>query len=185
MKLTILPYKFENQYFYISPLTGNLVVSHQKINQINFAKQLKNNIWYNDFPYKLDPLTSISFEVLNETILSKLKKYNNNLLWLGNKNFFLSCLYSRLNIPIFENTVSAFDHIAELKIHKEMKGKICLQRSLLAAKTSNSFKKNGTLFIGAQLPTGIMHAWIIENGIQPDRQDREWIMYKPLLAITF
>ena len=27
-----------------------------------------------------------------------------------------------------------------------------------------------------------MHAWIIESNCNPDFQDREWIMYKPLLA---
>jgi len=30
-----------------------------------------------------------------------------------------------------------------------------------------------------------MHAWIIENNSQPDFEDRAWINYRPLLAITF
>jgi hypothetical protein len=30
-----------------------------------------------------------------------------------------------------------------------------------------------------------MHAWIIENGTQPDPQDREWILYRPLLALYY
>lgn len=52
-------------------------------------------------------------------------------------------------------------------------------------KTSKTFKKDGILFIGASLPSGKMHAWIIENGIQPDRLDRNWIMYRPMLALYY
>lgn len=185
VKFTIIPYKLDNLYYYISPLTGNLVVSKSDIGSTKKTTKINKHIWLNNNPYELKPLNSNHNVAISDKFIKKLNKYNCKLVWLGNKRFFLSCLYSRLSTPLFENTQEAFDHIAKLKIHQEKKGKICLQRALLAAKTSKSFKKNGTLFIGAQLPTGIMHAWIIENGIQPDRQDREWIMYKPLLAITF
>jgi hypothetical protein len=185
MKFTILPYKLDDLYFFISPFTGNLVVNKSYVGSSKISSKTEKNIGLNNNPYQLKPLISNYEGSLSDFNMKKLNSYNNKLMWLGNNRFFLSCLYSRLSMPLFENTLEAFDHIAKLKIHQEKKGKICLQRSLLAAKTSKSFKKNGTLFIGAQFPTGIMHAWIIENGIQPDRQDREWIMYKPLLAITF
>lgn len=186
MKFTILPYEFEGEYYFISPYSGNLVVSHSEIPEIKLNNEIQKNIWLNNNPYELVALESNSEFILSEVYTEKLIACNKKLMCLGNKNFLLSCLYSRVSKPIFENTIEAFDYIAKLAIHQEKKGKICLQRTLLAAKTSKSFKKNkGTIFIGAQLPTGIMHAWIIENGIQPDRQDREWIMYKPLLAITF
>ena len=48
-----------------------------------------------------------------------------------------------------------------------------------------NFKKNGVLFIGAQLPLKSLHAWIIEDNFQPDRDDRQWINYRPLLALTY
>jgi hypothetical protein len=185
MNFTILSYEFEDSHYFISPFTGNLMVSKSKIHKPNLNQQISNAIWLNDNPYNLTSLSSYSDIAISQTNMQKLMAYNKKLMWLGNKRFLISCIYSRLRIPIFENTVDAFDYISNINIHQENKGKICLQRSLLAAKTSKSFKKNGTLFIGAQFPTGIMHAWIIENGIQPDRQDREWIMYKPLLAITF
>jgi len=185
MKFSILPYKFDGLIYFISPLTGNLVISKSDMTTSKIKTVTKINIRLNDNPYELKSLNSIYEAPLNENNMKNLNLHNNRLLWLGNKRFVLSCLYSRISANFFENTIEAFDHIAKLAIHREKKGKICLQRALLAAKTSKSFKKNGTLFIGAQLPTGIMHAWIIENGIQPDRQDREWIMYKPLLAITF
>jgi len=41
------------------------------------------------------------------------------------------------------------------------------------------------LFIGAEIATYNMHAWIIEDNEQPDFEDRVWINYRPLLAITF
>jgi hypothetical protein len=185
MKFSILPYKFNGLTYFISPLTGNLVASKSDITSSKTTTEIKTNIRYNDNPYELKALNSNYVASLSENNMKKLNRYNSRLMWLGNKRFLLSCLYSKVTEPLFENTVDAFDHIAKIAIHREQKGKICLQRALLASKTSKSFKKNGTLFIGAQLPTGIMHAWIIENGIQPDRQDREWIMYKPLLAITF
>ena len=185
MNFKILTYEFEGSHYSISPLSGNLLVSKTKTYESNLNQQISNAIWLNDNPYQLTSLSSFFYNTNSETNMQKLKAYNNKLMLLGNKRFFLSCIYSRLRIPIFENTIEAFDYIAQIEIHREKKGKICLQRALLAAKTSKTFKKNGVLFIGAQLPTGIMHAWIIENGVQPDRQDREWIMYKPLLAITF
>lgn len=185
MKFKILPHKYDDCFYFISPFTGNLVSSKSKPYLPKLSQKIIKSIWYNDNPYKLDYLSSNTNIKLSQENNDKLNVYNNKLLFLGNKRFLLSCLYSRLNKPMFQNTILAFDHIAKLDIHETNKGKICLQRSLLAAKTSKSFKKNGTLFIGAQLPTGVMHAWIIEDNIQPDRQDREWIMYKPLLAITF
>jgi len=185
MKFTLLPYKIDDLYYFISPLTGNLVVSTFHVESSRLDNEMKKNIWLNDNPYELKPPSSICDQVLSDIKRKKIVRFNNKFMWLGNKRFLLACMYASFTVPIFENTLMAFDDIAKLEIHIEKKGKICLQRSLLAAKTSKSFIKNGTLFIGAQLPTGIMHAWIIENGIQPDRNDREWIMYKPLLAITF
>jgi hypothetical protein len=61
----------------------------------------------------------------------------------------------------------------------------CLQRCLSVAKTSSSFQKSGVIFIGALLPLREMHAWIIEDGQQPDNEDRDWINFTPLLALCF
>ena len=87
---------------------------------------------------------------------------------------------------LFDNTELAFSTISKtIPEQIERRNELCLQRSLLALKTSNSFKKSGVLFIGAALPTGNMHAWIIESKCNPDHQDREWIMYRPLLAFYY
>lgn len=76
-------------------------------------------------------------------------------------------------------------YIAKIPEQELFHERLCLQRSFLALKTSKTFKKNGVLFIGASLPTGNMHAWIIEDNYQPDTLDREWIMYEPLLAFYY
>lgn len=185
MNFKILPYEYEGSYYFISPFTGNLIESKKKISTPNLNQKIKCAETCNNDPYKLTPLTYNSDIKISQKKIEKISYYNRILMGLGNGRFLLSCIYSRLRKPIFENTVLAFDYISNVDIHEEKKGKICLQRTLLAAKTSKSFKKNGVLFIGAQLPTGVMHAWIIEDKKQPDRRDREWIMYKPLLSITF
>ena len=185
MNFKILPYKFEKSYYFISPVTGSLIKSNKKISDPNLNQTVKCAETFNNNPYELTPLAYHNEINISQKKIDKISDYNRVLMRLSNSKFLLSCMYSRFRKPIFENTVLAFDYISNIDIHKEKKGKLCLQRSLLAAKTSKSFKKNGVLFIGAQLPTGAMHAWIIEDKKQPDRQDREWIMYKPLLSITF
>ena len=82
---------------------------------------------------------------------------------------------------MFDSTEQAISKIAEL--YNAAAGSDCLQKTLLAAKTSRSFASDGVLFIGANLPTGNMHAWIIEKKTQPDPADRHWISYQPLVAI--
>lgn len=185
MKFTVLPYCFNDRFFYISPYNGNLNVCKKPLFKEKINLKVINALYFCDNPYKLTPLEYDLTVSISQDSLREIEKYNKLLIMLGNKMFLPSCIYSRFTNSIFENTIDAFDHIAKIDLHKEKKGKICLQRALLAAKTSKTFKTEGTLFIGALLPTGVMHAWIIENGVQPDRQDREWIMYKPLLAINF
>jgi hypothetical protein len=82
---------------------------------------------------------------------------------------------------MFDSTEQAISKITELYFADA--GSDCLQKTLLAAKTSRSFASDGVLFIGANLPTGHMHAWIIEKNTQPDPVDRHWISYQPLFAI--
>lgn len=192
MKFTILPHLFKGKFFFISPFTGNLNISDTKIisRKLNSSSKLIDAISYCDNPYNLKSIKNISNYFFKNNYekfeyMSKLDNYNKTLVWLGNKRFFFSCLYSSFKENIFDNTIEAYDYIDQIEIHKINKGKMCFQRALLAAKTSKSFKKNGVLFIGAILPTWSMHAWIIEDGIQPDREDRMWIMYRPLLAIYY
>ena len=187
MKVRILPYKVKNHSFYISPLTGKLYkVDKHILTNTRVDEKLKKalNAVGNPYSFEVQKPNDSSKE-FDIKALNKLSKFNDKLLKIGNNNFFLSRIYARLNNILFENSVEAFDAISKLETHIKNKNDLCLQRSLLIMKTSKSFKKNGVLFVGASLPSGKMHAWIIENGVQPDRLDRNWIMYKPLLAIYY
>ena len=61
----------------------------------------------------------------------------------------------------------------------------CLQRALTVAKCSKKFKTHGVVLIGAQLPLKSLHAWIVEDGVQPDPEDRQWVNFLPLLALAY
>jgi hypothetical protein len=187
MKVVILPFQSKEHCFYIAPFSGKLY----KVGQHAFIKQgvdekLKIAIDATENPYSFETLkpedNSKHFE---EFKLKKLERFHNFLLKLGNKHFFLSRLYAGFCNIMFDNSVEAFDAISKLDKQIKNKNELCLQRSLLVMKTSKEFKNSGVLFIGASFPSGKMHAWIIENGKQPDRLDRNWIMYRPLLALYY
>jgi len=182
-------FKFAHQHggkFYrISPVTGDLIelykgninVSNVLPQKIERALAVCNNPYLCKYQIGNNP---------DKYIVSyQLELYHKRLLKIGNTRFLSTVLYSSFRRPMFENTVEAFNYISKLPEQIRDRGKLCLQRSFLALKTSKSFISNGVLFIGALLPTGSMHAWIIEKDYQPDILDREWIMYVPLLAYYY
>ncbi len=155
------------------------------INTDTFSDKLNEALFLINHPFELEwnsrPCHFNSLELKSrKTIIN----YNKLLFSLGNRNFLLSIIFSTLGKNYFDTTRDAFSYISTLP-HHEYGSESCFQRCLLAAKTSKSFKKYGVIFIGADLATFNMHAWIIENKTQPDFEDRVWINYRPLLAITF
>ena len=169
----------------ISPIKGSLLKSKHFHNfttnyssKINFALHLINH------PYEVVWNTSPSHNKLEKSDSQIIERYNNKLFKLGNNNFLLSIFYSFIQKPHFETTQEAFSYISNLSGH-EYGSQNCFQRCLLAAKLSGSFRNDGIIFIGAEISTFDMHAWIIEGNCQPDFEDRVWINYRPLLAITF
>jgi hypothetical protein len=105
------------------------------------------------------------------------------------KLFTFLCLQSFLFVrvlacfrfPIFNTTVEAI--LFYRKLYPSEQQNLCLPRSLFAACTSKTFKKNGGLFIGVFLPSRAMHAWIVEEGKQPDPFDDIWICYQPVAVM--
>jgi hypothetical protein len=185
LKYDILSTEYEGKFYHISPYTGNLIQTTTNL-FINYSVNPKvhDSIFFCNNPYLLENPENSNHELL-KTVYKKIDNFHDVLIKLDNKRFLLSRLYTNIHVPLFENTYQAFLTISSIPLQREYKGKLCLQRTILAAKTSKSFVKNGVLFIGALLPTGSMHAWIIESGTQPDIEDREWIMYKPLIAFYF
>ena len=187
MKVTILPFQYKKHYLYISPFSGKLYKIDKDIfRKQNIDEKLKKALYVVDNPFLIEALHPENYHTqIDEEDFKKTHQYHNILLKLGNEHFFISRIYASFRRNLFNNTVEAFDAISRIEKQKEFKNELCLQRSLLVMKTSNSFRNNGVMFIGASLPSGKMHAWIIENGVQPDRLDRNWIMYRPLLAIYY
>jgi hypothetical protein len=114
----------------------------------------------------------------------RLEAMHARLLSIGNRRFFWSVAYAGLARPLFDTTRQAMAAVAALPRQRAERTSLCLQRSLLVAKVSRSFAARGVVFVGANVETGDMHAWIIEDGEQPDADDRTWINYRPLLALV-
>jgi hypothetical protein len=185
MKYTSFTCKHGNYFYSICPLTGNLLQSEiADTSNCIMPEKVKNALNICDNPYLCD-YSKDTLDLINYNLLDKVKFYHRILIYIGNKRFFLTRFFSSFRNPIFNNTKEALMYISKIPEQELLRERLCLQRSFLALKTSKSFKKNGVLFIGASLPTGNMHAWIIEDNYQPDMFDREWIMYKPLLAFYY
>ena len=187
MKHIKIPYSFGKFFYEISHFTGELLQYDSLLKGVSLPKKISDALIVCNNPYLIrTDICESQFSSPSLLTIKKINKMHDWFLFMGNQKFYISLLYSRFRKPLFENTFHAFTAIRNhIPLQVENKNKLCLQRSLLALKTSKSFKESGVLFIGASLPTGNMHAWIIESNSNPDLQDREWIMYKPLLAFYF
>lgn len=116
--------------------------------------------------------------------VKELQEMHARLLTIGNRRFLLSLAYASISRPLFATTREAMAAVGGLSDQQADRTSLCLQRSLLVAKVSRSFETRGVIFIGATLHTGDMHAWIIEDNEQPDADDRDWVNYRPLLALV-
>lgn len=187
MKHAKIPY-FDGEFYYeINPRSGNLIQHTNKIRASLLPQKVSDALILCDNPYLVNPhdenITRLPDESNKITTLRRMHKI---FLAIGNRRFYISLLYSKIKKNLFDNSELAFSSISKnIPEQIERRNELCLQRSLLVLKTSNSFKHSGVLFIGAALPTGNMHAWIIETNCNPDHQDREWIMYRPLLAFYY
>lgn len=108
----------------------------------------------------------------------KIKAYIKLLILCYKKCYPLLILFSKFRFNIFENSEIAIKVFCES--YPKNQNKLCLPRSIFAATTSKKFQKDGILIIGIFHPTRHMHAWIIENNINPYIYDSNWINYKPI-----
>lgn len=184
LKHIALPYYDKDIVWSICPYTGSLLKgsAEKKPNQENIPLKVFQALEYCNQPYLCIVNNKIEISSSNVNLTSKLTKMHDRLLKIGNNRFYMTRLYSSLKNLMFENTNEAITYINSLPPQVEFKHQLCLQRAFLSSKISRGFIENGVIFIGAFLPTGDMHAWIIENGKQPDYDDRGWVNYRPLLA---
>lgn len=183
-KHTLLPHNDEKYLWQINPSTGSLI-RQQSIKKINYKpipEKVSNALAYCDNPFLCSIFCEETASNFSDSNILKVNAFHNKLLAISNRRFLLTKIYSSFKDKIFDSTSQSLNAINTLELHHERRHELCLQRSFLAAKTSKSFTKNGVIFIGAFLPTGDMHCWIIENSAQPDINDRSWINYRPLIA---
>lgn len=184
MKLFSLPIHFDEKKYALNPVFGMLLEFEN--NNIDKTIAIPNKIikalGYCNNPYTLTKVESNNIK--NALLIKKnALKFYSNLLISGNKlNFGLGKFFSNLGRPVFEN---ATDSIVFFRNNKTgvIQNDLCLPRSLFAASTSQLFKEKGVIFIGVSLPSNLMHAWIIEDGKQPDPFDTMWINFQPVAAI--
>jgi hypothetical protein len=154
-----------------------------QVKKYKYPKKIIDAVNICDEPY-LCEWSSFPIDVhVSDTQFKNLGIMNKRLMEISNKRFIFSLLYAAIKKPIFNTTKEAFSIIANLPSQKRYKDELCLARTLLAAKTSKSFSNKGVIFIGSLLDSKEMHAWVIEDGLQPDHEDRTWINFRPLLAI--
>lgn len=186
LKAVRLPYEEDGSWWTICPISGSLIRHAKKpVHEFDkIPKIVKEALLVCDDPYTCNWTHTKSTDHLEINNFAKLVKLHDRLLAIGNRRFLFSRLYASFNADLFENTYQAMSEISQIPEQLINREERCLQRSLLAAKTSKSFKNYGVLLIGAMTTNSDMHAWIIENGSQPDYEDRGWINYRPLLALV-
>jgi hypothetical protein len=186
LDLFIIPAKVNHQWWWISRWTGSLLKSQFEPSFIisrDTPLKIQSALEIIKKPYKCClPLESFHEIPLHKQALTE--RYYKNLASIGSGWFFPSVFYASMIDPIYDSTIEAMTAISSIDDERINRFDRCLQRTLTAVKTSKSFKRDGVLFIGALLESLEMHAWIIEEGSQPDLQDRNWINYRPLIAIS-
>lgn len=104
--------------------------------------------------------------------------YAKLLIWLSSHCYPLLFIASFLRLNLFSNGKIASEIFR--KIHPNNQNILCLARSIFIATTSRNFVSDGTLFIGAFLPTHSLHAWVMEKGQNVCSYDKYWTNYVPL-----
>jgi hypothetical protein len=182
-----LPFKQGEFTWSICPFFGSLLRTARTRNDTGaIPAKVSDALKYCHNPYSCRPnLREPSTPACSKQTLAKLNRMHRVLERLGSGQFFASRCYANIRCEIFMDTNHAMAAIRGLPSEKDYSHRLCLQRTLLAVKTSKSFKQNGVLFVGSLLPTPDMHAWIIEDGCQPDANDRQWILFRPMLALYY
>ena len=185
LKCTRLPINAFGYGWYVNAITGSLVKDSEYLlpSAQEAPTKVLNALDYCTNPYNLKHPKDVQNFGVPSLPTESLLKAHKKFMFLSNKWLSLSVLYASLQDITFDNSVSAYSTISN--IYGANTGINCLQKSLHVAKISSSFHRDGVLFIGANLPTGHMHSWIIENDMQPDISDSLWISYRPMLAFSF
>ena len=175
---------------FFAPL-GIILRSSQNEYQNNYRNDIKilNNPKVKEaLEVVYNPFTSILSIASDESIFDNhsswlLKLYAKVLVFAYNYFYFLLYLLSYLRMDLFENSAEAIRYFCSLYPGTQQ-SKLCLPRSIFAATTSKSFKKNGCMFIGVFYPSTNLHAWIVEDRRVAYQHDYYWIHFTPIVVMT-
>jgi hypothetical protein len=185
MKLYNLGIKIQSEEYLLDRISGSLVQMPAKRGRTNKAlpEKLNECLSFCHQPYALkrqlvDSTSSSSVPFCQKNLSARAAW----LVKLSRSNFFwLASFYASVGRPHFEESSSAIAFFRQ-QMFAYRQDTLCLSRSLFAASTSKRFADAGVLFIGVFLPSRCMHAWIIEDGRQPDCQDSMWVNFRPVAA---
>lgn len=181
MKWSSLSFSQNDHSYYMCPWSGALLESSDRDHSpLVRVQKLQKALDFCGNPYSMPPSGIDSKKSLNRSPREAHKAAR--LISLCRLNFFLARQYAALTTPIFPSSKKAIDFFHNSTPRSD-RSSLCMPRSLFAAKTSQTFKDKGVVFIGTFLPSRQMHAWIIEDGEQPDPYDKIWHLYKPVAAI--
>jgi len=184
MKFISLPIQFEGKVYKFNPYLGLLLEfeKHKQNGDVNQPEKIILALSYCNNPYSLIQKEFIVGE--NKSIFQQklLIVYLEFLIKMFKLNFCMGRWTSVFVKHSFEDAGQAINFFRNNKQGK-IQNDLCLSRCFFASRTSKKFKEKGVIFIGVSLPSKSMHAWIIENGRQPDPLDNMWINFQPVAAI--
>ena len=185
MKLIQISINFRNKYYWLHPYLGITLVgkteSKKRNKKVALPEKVLRGTKYYTNPFLLKPYLSDinNLEIRSSVRASIILMYLNFirrlsflLLWKS-KVFFKPCFQDANEaIEFFRSKTTNYDQSS-----------LCLLRSFFVAYTSKRFNDGGILVIGVFLPSKSLHAWIIEDGQQPDDFDIEWVNYQPIAIL--
>lgn len=175
-------YTLRGKSYSFLPLLGLLrskkvsarIVDASPVEVKNASGKLALNLECINNPYKASKPEKSGFNKINKYA----RLYVLLLIWCARHCYPILYLLSYLRLRIYDSGEDACNVFC--KIHPSKQDVLCLPRSVFMATTSRRFKSEGTMIIGAMLPSHSLHAWVMENGKNVYWNDAYWTNYRPL-----
>jgi len=174
---------YEDNFYYFNKILG-ILLFRNRCDETKCFK-LTTEIVKTNYQLILNPYLIESCDKIMgiKKIPYRARIYAKLIVLISRYSFYMACVLTMIPIikfPSSQYAVEIFNKIYASPIQQRV---LCLSSTLFIIATSKSFKKNGTAFIGVFLPSKKMHAWVIENGCNPDSSDEIWLSYQPVVAI--
>lgn len=181
MKIYTYPIRANSFEYSLNPFWGFTLIFSAKKERVydNLSVKAMEAIQLCDNPYLMKNNELLSNSATPQKNLNALGKL---FVYVAQINFFLLRKIPLFVKPRFNDASEAIYYFRK-NIYPDKQKNLCLARAFFAASMSKNFKKSGVIIIGLFLPSRSLHAWVIENGTNPDYFDTEWINFKPIAII--